>query len=146
MRRAFLTGMAIFLAVGVGASVAADDPISARKALMKANGSATKSVVGIMKGSAPFKLEDVQAALKSYMDAADMASKLFPAGSDKGDTNALPAIWTNRKDFDARFAKLGSESKAALASITDEASFKAKFPPVLKNCGDCHELYRAKEK
>jgi cytochrome c556 len=144
MRRAILTGMAIFL--GMGASVAADDPIAARRVLMKANGSATKVVVGIMKGAAPFKLEDVQAALKSYIDAADKAPALFPAGSDKGDTHALPAIWTNSKDFDARFAKLGTDSKAALAAITDEASFKADFPPVLKNCGGCHELYRAKDK
>lgn len=144
MRRAVLAGLAMVL--GMGASVAADDPIHARRALMKANGTTTKAVVPIMKGAASFKLEDVQAALKSYIEAAEKAPALFPAGSDKGDTNALPAIWTNKRDFDGRFAKLATESNAALAAITDEASFKANFAPVLKNCGGCHELYRAKEK
>jgi cytochrome c556 len=143
MRRAVLTGLALVL--GVGASLAADDPIKARRDLMDANGDATKAVVPILKGAAPFKLEVVQAALKSYIDAADKAPALFPPGSDQGKTHALPAIWTNKDDFDARFAKLGSDSKAALAAITDEASFKANFPPVLKNCGGCHELYRSKD-
>jgi cytochrome c556 len=144
MRRAVLTGLAMLL--GVGASGAADDPIAARKALMKANGAATKTTVGFLKGEAPFKLDDVQAALKSYMDAAEKGPALFPEDSDKGDTKALPAIWANKSDFDARFAKLGADSKAAMASITDEASFKANFPPILKNCGGCHETYRAKDK
>ena len=143
MRRVLWTILAVGL--GVSASVAADDPIVARKALMKANGGATKTAVGMLKGAAPFKLEDVQAALNSYIEAADKAPALFPPGSDQGKTAALPAIWTKKSDFDARFAKFGADSKAALAAIKDEASFKANFPPVLKNCGDCHELYRAKE-
>ncbi len=71
-------------------------------------------------------------------------SPRFPPGSDQGKTNALPAIWQNTADFDARFQKLGADSKAALASIKDEASFKAAMPGVLKNCGDCHQTYRAK--
>ena len=142
MRRLVTAGL--LMALGIGAGLA-DDPIQARKSLMKANGAATKTAVGMLKGAAPFKLEDVQAALKSYVEAADKAPALFPAGSDKGDTHALPAIWANKADFDARFAKLGADSKAAMAAITDEASFKAKFPPVLKSCGDCHELYRSKD-
>ena len=143
MKRAILTSMALLL--GLGASVAADDPIHARKELMEANGKATKSVVPILKGAAPFKLDVVQAALNNYISAAEKEPALFPPGSEKGKTDALPAIWKNKSDFEARFAKLGADSKAALAAITDEASFKANFPPVLKNCGGCHELYRAKE-
>jgi cytochrome c556 len=144
MRRTVLTVLAVVL--GVGASVAADDPIHARQELMKANGKTTKAVVPMMKGAAPFKLETVQAALKQYIETAEKAPALFPQGSDKGKTNALPAIWKNKNDFEARFAKLKSDSQAALAAIKDEASFKADFPGVLKNCGGCHENYRAKLK
>jgi cytochrome c556 len=134
MRRTFLAACAVVL--GISAGIAADDPIHARQDLMKANGQAAKNAVEILKG-APFKLETVQATLKTFIDAADKAPALFPPGSDKGKTQALPAIWTDKSDFDARFAKLGADSKAALAAITDEASFK--------DCGGCHKTYRAKD-
>ena len=95
---------------------------------MEANGKATKAVVGIMKGAAPFKLETVQAALKTYLDSAEKGPALFPEGSDKGKTEALPAIWKNKADFEAKFAKLGEDSKAAMASITDAASSRRTSP------------------
>ena len=47
-------------------------------------------------------------------------------------------------DLDARFKKLGADATAALATIKDEASFKATMPGVLNNCGGCHEKYEAK--
>jgi cytochrome c556 len=143
MRRTVLAAIAVI--IGAGASVAADDPIHARQELMKANGKATKAVIPILKGAAPFKLEPVQAALKAYIESAEKGPALFPPGSDKGKTHALPAIWKNKSDFEAHFAKLGTDSKAALAAITDEASFKANFPAVLKDCGACHQTYRAKD-
>jgi cytochrome c556 len=142
MRRTFLAACAVIM--GISAGIAADDPIHARQQLMKANGEAAKNAVAILKG-APFKLETVQAALKTFIDAAEKGPALFPPGSDKGKTQALPAVWTDKADFDARFAKLGADSKAALAAITDEASFKANFPPIFKDCGGCHKTYRAKD-
>ena len=144
MRRSVL---AVFVAlVGVGASFAADDPIKARKDLMDANGDRTKAVIPILKGTAPFNKATVDAALNQYIKTAEEAPALFPPGSDKGKTHALPAIWQDKSDFEARFQKLDADSKAALAAITDEATFKANYPPILKVCGGCHEKYRAKMK
>jgi cytochrome c556 len=143
MRRTILAAVAVI--IGAGASVAANDPIHARQELMKANGKATKAVIPILKGAAPFNLDKVQTALKTYIDSADKGPALFPPGSGKGKTQALPAIWKNKSDFDAHFAKLGADSKTALAAIKDEASFKSNFPPVLKDCGACHQTYRAKD-
>ena len=41
---------------------------------------------------------------------------LFPDDSKTGgDTAALPAIWENKSDFDARFAAFGKDAAAALA-------------------------------
>jgi cytochrome c556 len=70
---------------------------------------------------------------------------LFPPDSKTGDTNALPAIWDNMADVNARFEKFGKDAAAALASIKDEASFKATMPGIFKSCGGCHEKYRAKQ-
>ena len=142
MRRLIVTGL--FLAIGAGAVLADGDSIKERRALMKADGQATKIVVGMLKG-APFDLAAVQAALKTYGDAAAKEPALFPDDSKTGDTNALPAIWDNKADFNARYAKFGEDAAAALVGITDEASFKAQMPGVLKNCGGCHELYKAKQ-
>ena len=145
MRGSVLAAIAVLVSVGAG--IAADDPIHARKELMEANGKTSKAVAPILKGQAKFDLAVAQAALNAYIAAADKAPALFPPGSEKGGkTEALPAIWQNKSDFEARFAKLGKESRAALAAIKDEASFQANFPPLFKNCGGCHELYRAKEK
>jgi cytochrome c556 len=133
------------LALGVTAVPADSDAIAKRQALMKANGKATGPIVAIMKGG-PFDLAAVQAALKAYADAGQKGPALFPDDSKTGgDTEALPAIWENKKDFDARFAKLAADANDALTSIKDEATFKTIMPNVLKNCGGCHENYRAKK-
>lgn len=141
MKRLVLT--CLILAAGVGAVLADSDAIAQRRALMKANGAATKNVVGMLKG-APFDLVAVQAALKSYGEAAAKVPALLPDDSKTGDTNALPAIWENKADVLARFAKLAQDVAAASTGIVDQATFQAQMPGVLKNCGGCHEKYRAK--
>jgi cytochrome c556 len=143
VKRSFV--LALVSIVGMGAALADDGPIKARQELMKANGEATKNMVGMLKG-ARFDLAAVKAALNTYENAAAKGPSLFPDNSKTGNkTEALPAIWENKPDVIARFAKLGEDAKAASFAITDQASFKATMPGVLKNCGGCHEHYKAKE-
>ena len=135
----------ILTACGIGIAFAAADSVAQRRAIMKKNGEVTKVAVEMLKG-APFDLAAAQAALQAYANAAEKMPALFPDDSKTGgDTAALPAIWENKADVTARFGKLGADAKAAMTAITDEASFKAKFPDVLKNCGGCHELYKVKQ-
>ena len=124
-------------------AVAQADVAKERQALLKQFGEVTKPVGGMLRGSVPFDLAQVQAALDLYVKDAKVLPGLFPEGSGAG-SDALPAIWTNKADFDARFAKLGTDAAAARAAITDEASFKANFPGVVRNCGACHDTYRQK--
>lgn len=134
------------VALGVTAVVAQTDPIAARKALMKANGDNTKIAVAMMKGEAPFDLAKAQTAFATYQDAAKKMPDLFPDTSKTGgDTAALPAIWDHMDDVKARFKKLGDDAAAAATATKDLDSFKASFPAVTKNCGGCHETYRAKK-
>jgi cytochrome c556 len=136
---------AVALCAGIGAVSADSDAIAQRQALMKANGKAAKAIGDMLK-SAPFDLAVVQAGLRTFADAAAKAPGLFPDDSKTGgETRALPTIWENKADVDARFAKLGKDAAAAMAAITDEASFKADAPAIFKNCGGCHENYRAKQ-
>lgn len=134
------------LVLGVSAVIAQTDPIAARKALMKANSDQTKVAAAMMKGEAPFDLAKAQAAFATYQDAAKKMPDLFPPTSKTGgDTAALPAIWNHMDDVKARFKKLGDDAALAAAATTDLDTFKASFPTVTKNCGGCHENYRAKK-
>lgn len=132
-------------AMAATAALAQADVIKARQEAMKANGAQTAVVAKMMKGEEKFDLAKAQAALRQYQGVGEKGPSLFPPGSDKGDTAALPAVWSNRADFEARFAKLAADAKAAEAKIKDEASFKATMPDVLKNCAGCHENFRAKK-
>ena len=92
-------------------------------------------------GSAPWA---VTAKVPSARVAATYAT-LFPDNSQTGgDTAALPAIWSNRAAFTAAVAKWGADARTEGAKVTDLATFQAAFTEVTKNCGSCHEVYRAR--
>ena len=143
MRRTVLAVTALALGLSVAT---AQDPIAARKALMKENGKMSQQAAKFIKGEEPFDLAKAQAILAQYQDAAAKMPNLFPDNSKTGgETAALPAVWEKKADVDAKFAKFGADAKDAAAKVKDEASFKEAFPAVQKNCGGCHETYRMKK-
>jgi cytochrome c556 len=131
------------IALAVTAVAAQSDPIAARKALMKVNGDQAKIGAAMAKGEAPFDAAKVQTIFATFADSAVKAPALFPDNSKTGgDTAALPAIWENKADFDARLAKFGTDAKAAQADVKDLATFKAVWSGLIrKNCSACHEKY-----
>jgi cytochrome c556 len=134
------------LAIGVAAVSAQSDPIAARKALMKTNGDQAKIASAMLKGDAPFDLTKAKTALASFQDAGEKAPALFPDNSKTGgETAALPKIWEDKADFNARLAKLAADAKTASGTVTDLDSFKAAMGTIGKECGGCHELYRVKK-
>ena len=134
------------IAIGITAVAAQSDPIAQRKELMKGIGGQTKTGAGMAKGEVAYDQTKAQAIFASYVDAAAKAPALFPENSKTGgDTAALPAIWTNKADFDAKFQTFGTDAKAAASAAKDLDSFKTAFSGVTKNCGGCHETYRAKK-
>ena len=141
----------VFIVAGVALSLtvalAQQDPIAARKALMKANGDEAKIGAAMMKGEAPFDLAAAKKIFAAWEDAAMKMPELFPDNSKTGgDTAARAEIWQNIPDVKERFAKLGADAKQAAATVTDLNSFKAAFGSIGKNdCGGCHEKYRVKK-
>ena len=134
------------LAIGVTTTMAQSDPIATRKDTMKQVGRANAEVAKISKGETPFKLETVQAALKTIQDASKAMPNLFPDNTKTGgDTAALPKVWETKADFNTRWEKMGKDAAAASAKIVDEASFKTAYNEVTGNCGGCHEAYRMKK-
>ena len=133
-------------AFGATATIAQQDPIAARRAIMKDNGAQAKIGAEMVKGERPFDLAAAKKVFATYEDAAGKMPNLYPANSKTGgETTAAPKIWDDMAGFKAAFAKFGTEAKAAQAAVKDLDSFKAQFGTVMKNCGGCHETYRIKK-
>jgi len=139
------------IALGISVAVAQQDPIAARKTLMKGNLDQAKIGTAMMKGEAPFDLEKAHKIFATFQETAVKAPALFPENSIDEATaddpyTANPKIWQSLDDFKARFAKFGADAKDAEASVKDLDSFKAAFGSIGKNdCGGCHEQYRVKK-
>ena len=135
------------IALGVGVAAAQQDPIAARKSLMKANGDQAKVGAAMMKGEAPFDLDKARAIFAAFGKQRPKSRRCSrtirrPAGKPRP-IRRSGRTWTTSKQ---KFAKLGTDAKDAAAKVTDLDSFKAAFGNIGKNdCGGCHEKYRIKK-
>jgi cytochrome c556 len=141
-------------AVAVAAAVAeaqtgAAQAISARQEAMKGQGAAMRTLTPMVRGEQPFNQQAAVQAATALNTTAKAIPAVFPQGSgpEAGKTDALPAIWQNFADFQAKAKALETESAKLLqlAQAGDEAGFKAQFPAVGRSCGGCHEGYRVKK-
>jgi cytochrome c556 len=140
IRTAFAAAVLAFAATAL---VAQSDPIAVRKTLMKANGDQNRVATEMLEGKRPFNLDEAKKVLATFAETGEKAPALFPDDSKTGgDTGALPAIWENKTDFQARLAKFAQDSKAAGDATKDLDSFKVQITEVRKNCGGCHQTYR----
>jgi len=133
------------MASGFGVLAQQGDPIRQRQDLMKSNQEQMRLLTGMVRGQAPFNAAAAQAALQRVEQNARVIPTLFPAGSHEGKTDALPAIWERKADFDARAAKLGQDAGATQSAVTDQASLQVAVQRVGQNCGGCHDTYRKKQ-
>ncbi|WP_332118641.1 cytochrome c [Azorhizobium caulinodans] len=140
MRIAVLAALLVPLAATV--VVAQTDPIAQRKAVMKEIGEQTKAAGAIVKGEAPYDAAKAAAIFKTYSEGADKFGALFPAGSDKGDTKAAPAIWSDRAGFDAALAKFKAAVAANIDKVGTADGFKTAMAAVGAECRACHQSYQ----
>ncbi|MCU0891605.1 MAG: cytochrome c [Sandarakinorhabdus sp.] len=121
-------------------------PIEERQAIMKANGRDTKMGGDMLKGATPFDAATANKILANYAAAAKAFPAHFPAGSNTGETEAAPAIWSKPADWKAATAKFQADTAAAAAlKPTDAATFGKAFGMVTANCKSCHEGFRIKK-
>jgi cytochrome c556 len=147
MRKGLIVGaMGLALAgVLVGSvAVAQGDPIAARKDNRKQAAAQMKAIKGIIDAKGPASGVVPAAAKLKELHTAFLP--LFPAGSDKGDTKALPTVWSDRKGFEAASKVEGDaiDALAKAAGTGDMAMVGPAFGNVGKSCGACHQKYRAK--
>ena len=130
--------------IGVLAGGAAADVISDRKDNRKAVAEQMKAIKAVVDASGP--AASVVAPAKKIVELETPFEKMFPAGSDKGDTKALPAVWTDWAGFEAasKNADAAFDKLTVAAGSGDMAQLTAAFTDTGKACGACHEKFRAK--
>lgn len=142
---AIAAGVAAMFAIGfVSTSGMAQDAMAAytaRHDLMKSNGA---SMQKINQATDMAAVKEAVATLQSNATKLSDA-KLWPAGSNVGESRAKPEIWQNMADFQAKLGNLKAE-EAKLASATDVQGAKDQAKAVLGACGACHNAYRGPEK
>jgi len=132
-------------------SVHAAEPenyIKYRQAIMKAMAGHSGSSGQILRG-----LVDAQPGeLAFHADAlarlnADLV-RLFPEGSDFGETEALPKIWEDPAGF-AQKAKDAADATANFAKAAqggDAAAMATAYKAVGESCKGCHQNYRERKR
>ncbi|MCB1801534.1 MAG: cytochrome c [Gammaproteobacteria bacterium] len=146
MKTLSLTGL---LTLTLFAGSAAADPenyIKYRQAMMKAIGGHMGASTDIVRGKV-----DPEGDLKMHATAlaalnANLA-RLFPEGSDFGDTKAKPAVWDEPDKF-RQAADAARDATAAFAAAVesgDSAAIAAAHKDVGQSCKGCHEDFRQKD-
>jgi cytochrome c556 len=129
---------------GATIALAQADVIKQRQENRKETAATMRSIKGVIDSKGDVKTVVASAAKLKTLEADFV--KLFPVGSDKGETKALPTVWSDTAGFlaaskavDAAYDKL-----AVAAGSGDLAAVTAAFADTGKACGACHEKFRAK--
>ena len=127
--------------------IADDDPRHLRHELMEDVGKAAKPLGQMAKGEMDYDLEVFLASMTTFKESAESFGDLFPEGTETGaDTEAAPAIWTDRAGFDAALVKWQEATQAAIDArpeTLEEA--KPVAGRVFGTCKNCHDTYRIEE-
>ena len=121
-----------------------EDAIKYRKAAFTLMGAHFSSLGAVVKGARPFDAADVQKQAALVNSLAGLPWSAFGPGTEKGDTRALPQIWSNAEKFKAAqqaFEKAAAELNQA-AQTGNEATFKTAFAATGKTCKGCHDDFR----
>ncbi len=149
MRKTLVVAMvgalaAVAMVGGATIALAQDDVIKARQDDRKQAAAAMRAIKGIIDAKGPTAGAVEQAAKLKTLEPA--FEKMFPAGSDKGETKALPTVWSDMAGFQAasKNAEAAFDKLSVAAGSGDMAALTAAFTDAGKACGACHEKFRAK--
>ena len=100
----------------------------------------------MVKGKVPFDAHVAQANADLVVTLARLPWSAFVDGSDKGDTNARPEVWSQPDKFKAAAQRLQDETvKLAAAAKTGNAdAVKTAFGATSDACKSCHDDFRKK--
>ena len=143
--RSLASGVLAAVVLVAGSAAADEGMIKYRQSVMKANGGHLTAVVTIIKGQVPFT-DDLKGHTHALAELATIAGKVFPEGSGKGETDALPAIWEKPEDFKKAYMAFQTAAAAlAKTAETDPKAVPAAVGALGKACKGCHDDFRKKK-
>ncbi len=125
-------------------AVAQPDPIATRKEGLRRMQGHLQALTAAARGGGDVRGEvaradDMIAWFRTFPE-------LFPAGSDRGDTRALPTVWSDRAGFERRGADMvaASERLRAVIATGDAAALGPALQATGGTCGACHQVHRGR--
>jgi cytochrome c556 len=121
----------------------ADDLIAARKAGMEVQSSTIAAILQAIGANAD--ITHFEAAGDAIAAWGQALPELFPPGTETGqDTQARPAVWSDRAGFEKAAAKLTAAARtmAKAAAAGNQSEFINAFRATNLACAACHFTYR----
>ena len=138
----FFISTLTFFSFPANSELSVEEIIKGRKAIFNKN-YATAKKVQILASKGDF--EKAKIKMIEMSDNYKSLLKYFPANTKEGyKTEALPAIWDNKEEFDELMNK-SSNDMIELASIIDSSeNIKGSLGKLMwSNCKACHSKFRA---
>lgn len=129
-------------AASFGATTPAD-AIKYRKAVMSALSAHVGAFMLVNFGKVEHQ-DHLKAHANAIADLGAEAKVLFPAGTDTGDTSALPLIWKEQDQFKKLLTDLETSSAKLRDAVAanDKPGTMAAFKAMGEACKGCHDRYR----
>ncbi|WP_299802157.1 cytochrome c [uncultured Shewanella sp.] len=122
----------------------ADDAIHYRQSAFSMIAYNFGDMGAMLKGKKEYNADVFAVRAENVAALSKLPLEGFVAGSDKGDTEALSKIWSDKADFDAKM-KTFQENAAILALAAtkgDKKEIKKAFGNTGKSCKGCHDVYK----
>ena len=140
---------AALLACGTAAAQfkSPDDAVEYRQGALAVMGNHFGRIGAMVSGKTPFDAKAAQANADLVLTLSRLPWPAFIDGSDKGDTNARPEVWSQPDKFKAASAKFQDavvKLSTAAAKATKADDLKAAFNATADTCKSCHDSFRKK--
>ena len=140
-------GVALALGMGMLHPAHADEEviIDYRKGVMKAIGGNMASMAAVVVDGADYRANLIHHA-RFIAEFMQDVPGLFPEGSDFGETDALPAVWEQRTEFEKRAAATREAAGLLLRAVeTNDEAMALRFRELGESCRACHEDFRRRD-
>ncbi|ATC96229.1 hypothetical protein PTUN_a3984 [Pseudoalteromonas tunicata] len=98
----------------------------------------------MLKGAVPFDAERFKMRANNAAALSKMPWEAFAPGTDKGETSALAAVWSQNDEFIKKATAFQdyADKLAVAAQSGDQAIIGKAFGPWAKGCKDCHKTFK----